>query len=99
MLPAASPRPASRLRGPRLAAAGVPEYILVAELAEAEDNAALHPINKQHVGYERVLLTEVSRHMLHYSDAVPQLALDSKVGVCCAVAYRRKAPKILGKKG
>lgn len=67
-------------------AARVPEYVLTGEVADAA-----HPASASHTGYERVVLSDVSRHMLHYSDADRPLTERRGAGVCCAVAFRRKA--------
>ena len=71
---------------PELRAARVPEYVLLGACC-AEPSASY---NATHPGYERVVLTDVSRHMLHYSDATPELAQRRGGGVACAVAFRRK---------
>ena len=55
---------------PTWRAAGVAEYILLGDCCA--DSKARY--NEQHPGYERMLLPDVSRHMLHYSDAQPELA-------------------------
>lgn len=65
--------------------ARVPEYVLIGECS-AKSKAH----NTEHPGYERVPLPEVSRHLLHYSDGMPELVERRGKGVCCAVAYRRK---------
>lgn len=69
---------------PRWRAARVPEYILLGEVADPS-----HSYNSSHEGYERVLLPEVSRNMLHVSDGDPRLVERRGAGVCCAVAFRR----------
>ena len=65
--------------------ARVAEYIL---LGECNDESASY--NASHGGYERVVLSEVSRAMLHHADGMPAVAERRGGGVCCAVAFRRK---------
>ena len=65
-------------------ASRVPEYVLIGEYSEA--NQAL---SREHHQYQRVPLPEVSRHLLHHSDGMPELVQRcGGKGVCCAVAYR-----------
>ena len=66
--------------------ARVPEYVLIGECADMT-----HAYNRVAAdGYERVMLHEVSRHLLHHSDADHQLTAQRGGGVCCAVAFRRQ---------
>lgn len=75
---------------PAFRAARVPEYVLLGDCCA--NPAASY--NREHAGYERVLLKDVSRHMLHFSDAQPELAAKRGGGVACAVAYRRKTGSV-----
>ena len=80
---------------PSFRAAKVPEYVLLGDCNARPDAS----YNREHPGYERVLLEDVSRHMLHFSDAQPELTAKRGGGIACAVAYRRKASRAQGQKG
>ena len=69
---------------PAWRAAGVREYVFVGDLTDPHMNA-------QPKGYKRVVLPEVSYHLLHVADAMPELAARREgVGSLCAVAWRAK---------
>lgn len=72
---------------PAWRSARVAEYVLLGDVCSSPEAS----YNREHPGYERVVLEDVSRHMLHYSDAVPELAAKRGSGVACAVSYRRRA--------
>lgn len=71
---------------PRWRNALVAEYVLIGALAD--DSL---PCNRTHPGYERELLRDVSRHMLHHGDADREQIERRGGGLACAVAFRRKA--------
>ena len=75
--------------------AGLPEFVLTGavpvEPAHGCEPPAPYALNKAQTGYTRVPLDDVSRHMLHVSDATPTAS--SEGGMCYAVAFRRKKPK------
>ena len=78
---------------------GVAEYVLIGELGHdgapgmppPPDCAPPHAVSPavEHPGYERFVLDDVSRHLLHISDARPGGASEG-CGTCCAVSYRRR---------
>ena len=70
-----------------LRAANVREYILLGDCC-ANPHASYNRGYAQ--SYERHVLEEVSRHMLHLSDADHELVARRGCGVACAVAYRRR---------
>ena len=64
------------------------EYVLVGQLGE--DPKACYALSYEHEPYTRVLLEEVSKHLLHIGDACSSSSSPRHDrGSVCAVAYRR----------
>eukprot|EP00966_Prymnesium_polylepis_P166248 3843032-Prymnesium_polylepis.1 len=69
--------------------AGVAEYVLIGDLAEGAKQQE-YSMRREHLGYERRVLEDVSAEMLTVYDAKERTAHPG-LGSSCAVAYRRRA--------
>jgi len=69
--------------------AGVREYLLIGDLGDPSGGGKqCYSLSYEHPPYTRVIIEEVSRHLLHIKDARPWPHEDAP-GSLCAVAYRK----------
>lgn len=74
---------------PEFRAAGVEEYVLIGELQPASYECC-YSLNREHPGYSRTLLKDVSAEMLSAFDGTRE-ARGEDVTNACTVAFRRDA--------